>query len=471
VEPRPRWLREDDRAEQARIVSLMWRPLALFVCFAGAVDCSGATPHAPKAGSGRATTVPRLVLGVETLCVLNAGSPADCEGAYAAEIEALGAVQALALGDDRGCAITVDGRLWCWGGDAAGEVVGCHGGHPPEASEGSELPGMSATRCKPRPIELPAKATRVWAGSMSTCTTLQDGVLFCAGRGWFGASTRHQQVTLDVPFIELAFADDHACLLSGEGTVRCLGANDAGQLGDGTAESRTATVAVVGLPKVRALDVSERRSCALDHEGGVWCWGNRGVDSIEIDRTPARVTGARLETLTIERLSTCGLDAEGNAHCAGSSSGGRIGFAGGRVNTLTHATAFGTDADELAASVQYTCARRDTTLRCVGEVPSRAPALAASFLQPSTGEPKSSGSQRYESATCVGDDDCVLALRIGCCGRCSGDSEYIAVHRNRALAQKALACPEPMTCPACLVPSPRERAECVSGACSLTSAP
>jgi hypothetical protein len=95
-EPRPRWLREDDRAKQARIISLMWRPLALFVCFAGAVNCSSATPHAPKAGSGRATTVPRLVprlvLGVETLCVLNAGSPADCEGAYAAELEALGAV-------------------------------------------------------------------------------------------------------------------------------------------------------------------------------------------------------------------------------------------------------------------------------------------------------------------------------------------------------------------------------------------
>ena len=65
----------------------------------------------------------------------------------------------------------------------------------------------------------------------------------------------------------------------------------------------------------------------------------------------------------------------------------RIGFEAGRVNTLTHAAALGTDADELAASVQYTCARRDTTLRCVGEVPSRAPALAASFVQPSTEEP------------------------------------------------------------------------------------
>lgn len=376
----------------------------------------------------------------------------------------------MALGDDSGCAITVDARLWCWG-ESAGS---CHGGLPAELPAGSEhMPAALVARCSPRPIELPAPVTEVWAGSTSTCAALQGGGLFCAGRGWFGESPTHQRIALDVPFSSLAFADDHACLLSDDRTVRCIGANHAGQLGDGTAQPRTTVVEVVGLPPVRAIDVSEQRSCALDEEGGVWCWGNRGTDSIEIDRTPVRLAGAPLRSLSVERLSTCGLDARGSAHCAGSSFGGRIGFEGGSIGALTHAVALGTGADELGVSVHYTCIRRGTSLRCVGETPSRAPALAASFVQPGALEPSTlkPANPRDESASCVGDDDCVLALRVGCCGSCSGNDDYVAVHRNKARAQRALACPEPMACPQCVVPMPRVTARCVSSACTLGRAP
>jgi hypothetical protein len=230
-------------------------------------------------------------------------------------------------------------------------------------------------------------------------------------------------------------------------------------------------VNVAGLPPVRAIDVSEQRSCALDEDGGVWCWGDRGIDSIEIDRTPVRLAGAPLRTLAVERLSTCGLDARGRAHCAGSSSGGRIGFEGGRLGALTPATAFGPGADELAVSVQYTCVRRGTSLQCAGETPSAAPTLAASFVQPATLEPSApepANPAPDAAATCVGDDDCVLALRTGCCGTCSGNDDYVAVHRNQARAQRALACPEPRACPQCVVPEPRVSARCVSSTCTPT---
>src|SRR5688572_29701624 len=127
--------------------------LTVLILLASAIACGAATPCAPRARAGTPSARPRLVLGVETACVLTPGSRAECEGSYATEIEALGEVRAMALGDDSGCAITVDARLWCWGGSAGS----CHGGLPAELPAGSErMPAALVARCSPRPIELPA---------------------------------------------------------------------------------------------------------------------------------------------------------------------------------------------------------------------------------------------------------------------------------------------------------------------------
>ena len=72
-----------------------------------------------------------------------------------------------------------------------------------------------------------------------------------------------------------ADADDRSqgfCALLSDGTVACWGANGAGQLGRGddagTVDSARAA-RVVGLSDVVMLD----HTCAVDKDGGVWCWG------------------------------------------------------------------------------------------------------------------------------------------------------------------------------------------------------
>jgi alpha-tubulin suppressor-like RCC1 family protein len=71
----------------------------------------------------------------------------------------------------------------------------------------------------------------------------------------------------------------HACVLLADGTVRCWGANNWGQLGDGTAEERTDPVQVIGLggltgdASVVGITVGEDHSCAWLSEGTAWCWG------------------------------------------------------------------------------------------------------------------------------------------------------------------------------------------------------
>jgi len=58
------------------------------------------------------------------------------------------------------------------------------------------------------------------------------------------------------------------------GGVRCWGANESGQLGDGTTQGRFRPAEDDVLTGVKAIVVGEAHSCALMMTGGVRCWGN-----------------------------------------------------------------------------------------------------------------------------------------------------------------------------------------------------
>jgi len=75
---------------------------------------------------------------------------------------------------------------------------------------------------------------------------------------------------------DIAGGDNHLCLVRSDRTVWCWGANEAGQLGDGTTQDRALPVqaktpAGKGFVKVSA---AENHTCALGMDGTVWCWGS-----------------------------------------------------------------------------------------------------------------------------------------------------------------------------------------------------
>jgi hypothetical protein len=254
--------------------------------------------------------------------------------------------------------------------------------------------------------------------------------------------------------------------------VQCFGRNEAGQLGTGDARPSDVPVAVYGVSNARRVGVSEQRSCVLDAAGSVHCWGNRGVDTQEIERSAVPVASpAPLESFVLGRLSLCGLDASRRVLCSGSNFRDRIGL-GNQVDNrreLTHVEALGL-ADEVAVSVHYTCARSGDTLRCVGEVPSTAREELTPFVSAPSDTPAAAVSAPPAAQTrCVADEDCLVAPRHGCCEPCSGFrvEELVAVHRNAAGAQRRAACPELMRCPECVTPPPPAEAKCVQDGCVL----
>src|SRR5205823_2154178 len=107
---------------------------------------------------------------------------------------------------------------------------------------------------------------------------------------------------------------DHTCALK-DGGAFCWGANDSGQVGDGTTTRRLAPVAVSGMASgVTAISAGWGLGsglCAVK-DGGAWCWGYNGA----AQTAPAALAGLEsgVSTITSGLHEMCALK-DGDAWC------------------------------------------------------------------------------------------------------------------------------------------------------------
>jgi alpha-tubulin suppressor-like RCC1 family protein len=76
---------------------------------------------------------------------------------------------------------------------------------------------------------------------------------------------------------------------SSDGTVRCWGRNDDGQVGNGRTTAQTTPVVVAMLDEVVALDGGHAATCAVTAQGVVWCWGQNGAGELGDGTTSPRM--------------------------------------------------------------------------------------------------------------------------------------------------------------------------------------
>jgi alpha-tubulin suppressor-like RCC1 family protein len=248
--------------------------------------------------------------------------------------------------------------------------------------------------------------TQVASGGRHGCARLSDGRARCWGDGTSGAlgnggNARSSHGTLvqnragTGPLTgvrQVATGDEHSCALLTNGQVRCWGANEHGQLGDGSVDPRTLPVAVRGndgtspLTRATAITAGGDNTCALLASRRVVCWGrdDRGQVGTE-EPSPIRTYAWFVVTtdlvpvegvtqLESGRHSTCARLVNGTASCWGVNDDGQLGI--GTTSPIQGAVLVrsGPDAGNLgrvtSVSVghDHACARlADGQARCWGD--------------------------------------------------------------------------------------------------------
>lgn len=281
----------------------------------------------------------------EVEIVATAGGASDTVRVTVRDPEPVGWTQVLAY-DAGTCGIQSDGRLYCWLRHGRGEGYAMPG-HQFTALSGSDrmcaLAQTGAVYCE-SPVEgvfgTPVKIsgehvfTRIGGTGWWGCGITDGGRTLCWGREGVPSA-----LAGDPGLVRVSMAMASACGVTAGGTAYCWGNNEAGQLGDGTFQTRGEAAPVA--TDLRFVDVQAElgHACGLTAQGEAYCWGYNGLFELGIPRdgragcvdqgllngeirywctTPHRVeTGLRFTQIATGRGRTCALSTDGGAWCWG----------------------------------------------------------------------------------------------------------------------------------------------------------
>jgi alpha-tubulin suppressor-like RCC1 family protein len=238
-----------------------------------------------------------------------------------------GAPVLVTAGAKHTCVLTAGGGVTCWGANDSGQI------------------GDRTTTDRLWPVPVTGFATGVAAieaGDSHTCLLTTAGAVRCWGaneHGQLGDGTTTTRTTpvavngLAAGVTAIAAGHGHTCAVTVSGGVKCWGANDAGQLGDGTTTDRPTPVTVSGLASgVLAVTAGANHTCALMNVGSVKCWGSNwngqlGNGTTGQPSVPVQVSGltSGVAAVTAGASHTCAVMTTGGVMCWGGNTAGQLG--------------------------------------------------------------------------------------------------------------------------------------------------
>ncbi len=217
------------------------------------------------------------------LCWHPGGAPSTIAGIS-------GAIDA-AHGGQHGCAVLGSGAVKCWGDNYFGQL-----------GDGTTDPAIT-----PVTVVGLTDAVQIDAGDHYTCALRASGTVACWGRGNGGQLGRGYPGDANSPvavsgltdIIEIAAGYMHACAVRSTGVVYCWGSNADGEVGDGTmTDPVLEPVAVLGLTGgAYGVTAGFRHSCALRSDSSVMCWGANDNGQIGDGTTTERRTATAVSGL------------------------------------------------------------------------------------------------------------------------------------------------------------------------------
>jgi alpha-tubulin suppressor-like RCC1 family protein len=270
------------------------------------------------------------------------------------------------------CAIYSNNRVYCWGSNSSNQL-----------GLGSSTK-LSYT-VRPNPVKgVPAQPVGISNGYSSACSILITGGISCWGSNPAGAlgpkslgksaKSAQPSASLISPWVapsNQSTGSQHSCFRDNNATVKCLGTNNYGQLGNASnTPSATPTQVAVLTGASAATRASQvvsgaNHSCALLDNRNVKCWGVNNVrqlgtptNSVAWVNSPVDVPALtnNVTQLASKADHTCAIHANGDVSCWGADSYGQLGD--GTVAPFKGAVkvaGLGADARQVSTGVAHTC--------------------------------------------------------------------------------------------------------------------
>lgn len=294
-------------------------------------------------------------------------------------------VIAIDASSNRTCAVTADGKVWCWPGQSGQSDVHLVRGVPVQEMPFDARAVMVASRSncvvttenrilcwvagsthaqgQIRELSGFTGTVRALVTGREICALNDSGTVFC----WNSVVLRPSAPTIPIVSgaVSMSIGGSHTCAAMADGRVLCWGYNSQGQLGDGTTEDRENPVVVTNLPRnIIAVAAGQLHTCALGRDGRVWCWGYNshgqlGDGTTQTRTSPVAVVDlpANMTGIAAGYFHTCAFIASGGAWCWGNNFHGSLG--NNEINTYRTkpvAVTGLTGVTALTAGLEHTCA-------------------------------------------------------------------------------------------------------------------
>lgn len=219
-------------------------------------------------------------------------------------------------------------------------------------------------------VSFPAERATVAAGGRHSCVLDTSGAAWCwgandqgqLGDGSLDDHTSPAAVAGDLGFSQLSAGSSHTCGVTRDGDAYCWGNNERGQLGDATTLQRNTPVRVGASGPFKTVRTGFAHSCALSRAGEISCWGSNAYGQLGTgvgltSSRPGEVTGGfRFGAMAVGWNHTCAITTEGDVYCWGSNNGGQIGDGTRDDRRVPTRVAASGHFVAIAAGNQHTCA-------------------------------------------------------------------------------------------------------------------
>jgi alpha-tubulin suppressor-like RCC1 family protein len=201
--------------------------------------------------------------------------------------EAVTDVVNVIAGEAFSCAMSIEGKVLCWGNNGSGQL----------GSGGAQRSSLAVN------VALPEKTIAITAGAYFACALLESQEVYCWGAnnaGQIGNPMNTGLIPTKIggsqmsPISAIDAGDNHVCGVTvSDRSVICWGGNEHGQLGDGTVGQKYNPVYAVNggnrIVNTAVVSSGAGYSCAVTQSGQLVCWGKNDLGQLGIGILADRV--------------------------------------------------------------------------------------------------------------------------------------------------------------------------------------